>query len=338
MNHEPTGVTSALRRRVYGLLESTEPTPVAKAVRLFIGLVILANVIAVIAESYENVYSVHGAALEAFNVVSVIAFTIEYALRLWASAENPRFAGANPWRARWAYFKSGMGLVDLVAIAPFYLGFLIPWDLRQLRALRLLRLLKLMRSFSGLDIFYSVLRSQVPNLVGTTLVILILLVFSSSMMYAIEGRADAESAGNGSQSVMAAESEAAPNEFTSIGRAMWWSVVTMTSVGYGDVVPRTRLGRFVGSVIMLLGVGLVALPAAILAGKFSDELGVRRDRVAKQAFDYLRDGELNRAELDQLEKRGKQEGLSVDEIEEIKESARGSVSDSRVCPRCGYSG
>jgi voltage-gated potassium channel len=337
MNHEPTGVKAAIRQRVYALLESTDPTPVAKAVRLFIGLVILANVIAVIVESDESVYRVYGTALEIFNVVSVLGFTVEYALRLWASAENPRFAGASPWRARWAYFKSGMGLIDLAAIAPFYLGFLIPWDLRQLRALRLLRLLKLMRSFSGLDIFYSVLRSQVPNLVGTTLVIVILLVFSSSLMYAIEGSADVESIGIATQSVMPAELEAAPNEFTSIGRAMWWSVVTVTSVGYGDVVPRTRLGRLVGSIIMLLGVGLVAMPAAILAGKFSDELGVRRDRVTKQAFDYFRDGELDKAELDQLEERGKQEGLSVDEIEEIKESARGTVDGSRICPRCGYS-
>lgn len=263
-----------------------------------------------------------------------LGFTIEYGLRLWASAENPRFAGASPWRARWAYFKSGLGLIDLAAIAPFYLGFLIPWDLRQLRAFRLLRLLKLMRSFSSLDVFYSVFRSQVPNLVGSTLVIVILLVFSSSLMYAIEGNANVEEVSNTTQSVVQAE----PDEFSSISRAMWWSVVTLTSVGYGDVGPRTTWGKLVGSVMMLLGVGLVALPAAILAGKFSDELGLRRNKVTKQAFEYLRDGKIDEEEHDELEKRGKQEGFSIDEIEEIKKSARESVSGSRICPRCGHIG
>lgn len=338
MNQEPTGVKSAFRHRVYCLLESAEPTPVAKVVRLIIGLVILANVIAVIAESHESFYLVHASSLEIFNIVSVIGFTIEYGLRLWASAEDPRFAGASPWWARWAYFKSGMGLVDLAAIAPFYLGFLIPWDLRQLRAFRLLRLLKLMRSFSSLDVFYSVFRSQVPNLVGSTLVIVILLVFTSSLMYAIEGNANVEEIGNTTQSVMQAESDSAADEFSSISRAMWWSVVTLTSVGYGDVVPRTTWGKLVGSIVMLLGVGLVALPAAILAGKFSDELGQRRNKVAKQAFEYLRDGEMDEEERDKLEKRGKQEGFSIDEIEEIKRSASESVGGSRICPRCGHIG
>jgi len=338
MNQEPTGVKSALRQRVYCLLESPDPTPVAKVVRLIIGLVILANVIAVIAESHESFYLLHASSLKIFNVVSVIGFTVEYGLRLWASAENPQFEGASPWRGRWAYFKSGLGLIDLAAIAPFYLGFLIPWDLRQLRAFRLLRLLKLMRSFSSLDVFYSVFRSQVPNLLGSTLVIVILLVFSSSLMYAIEGNVNVQEVGNTPHSVMRNELQAVPDEFSSISRAMWWSVVTLTSVGYGDVVPRTTAGKLLASVIMLLGVGLVALPAAILAGKFSDELGQRRNKVTKQAFEYLRDGKMDEEEHDELEKRGKREGFSVDEIEEIKRSASESFSDSRACPRCGYVG
>lgn len=273
------------------------------------------NVIAVVLESYDSLYSVHRVALEWFEIVSVLLFTVEYGLRVWASAEDPQFEGADPWRGRWTYLRSGMGIVDLVAIAPFYLGFIFTLDLRQLRAFRLLRLLKLSRSFASLNIFSHVFRSQIPNLVAATLVILILLILSSSLMYAVESDAD---------------------QFDDITEAMWWSVVTLTTVGYGDVIPSTPLGKLLGGLIMLLGIGLVALPAAILGGKFADELVYRRMKVTTQAVELMKDGELSEDEQRELERRGHQEGFSNEEIEEIKNSVIGSDEGSSVCPKCGH--
>lgn len=134
---------------------------------------------------------------------------------------------------------------------------------------------------------------------------------------------------------------------------MYWSVVTLTSVGYGDVVPKTNVGRFVGGFIMLLGVGLVALPAAILGGRFADEIQVRRERLVRKAKEKLEDGELDKHELRELLVHGQNDGFSEDEIAAFTQSARELVEEmgddsfrssrqamdsNHVCPRCGYVG
>jgi voltage-gated potassium channel len=317
MHQVPAARVSELRSRLYHLLESTSPNQVAKWVRLVIGLLILANVVAVVLESHSEVYAAYGSVLAIFNLVSVGVFTIEFALRIWVSADNPEFAGQNRWRARAAYLR-GWGAIDFLAIAPFYLGALVTWDLRYLRALRLIRILKLSRNSRSLDVFFHVIRSQVPNLLGAALVILILLMISSTLMYSVE-------------------SDAQPEKFGNISKAMWWSIVTLTSVGYGDVVPGTPFGKVLGGLIMFLGVGLVALPAAILAGSFANELQMRRERVTRVATEYLQDGHMNSKESSVLLKRGLQEGFTREEIEEIADNARKSVSSSQVCPKCGYS-
>jgi len=320
------------RQRTYLLLEAGDLTPAATWIRSFIALVIILNVIAVILESHETVYSVHGGILEAFDIISVLFFTIEYGLRIWASAENPQFAGAGPWRGRWKYLKSGMGIVDLVAIAPFYLGFFVTLDLRHVRAFRLIRLLKLNRSFHSLDVFSTVFRSQIPNLIGAAVVILVLLVLSSSLMYAVESGA---SAGEATQYTWS-EADPGADQFANITKAMWWSVVTLTTVGYGDVIPSTVLGKTLGGFIMLLGIGLVALPAAILGGKFADELAYRRAKVTTHAIRILQDGKLDENERKELEESGQQEGFSDQEIEEIKNNAIELIEGIHVCPKCGH--
>lgn len=315
MNDPQSATKPTMRQRTFLLLRADHPTRAAIWTRSLIAIAIVLNVIAVVLESYDSFYSVHHVALDNFEIVSVLLFTVEYGLRVWASAEDPQFEGANPWRGRWSYIRSGMGIVDLVAIAPFYLGFIFTLDLRQLRAFRLLRLLKLSRSFGSLSIFSHVFRSQIPNLIAATLVILILLILSSSLMYAVESGA---------------------GQFDDIAEAMWWSVVTLTTVGYGDVIPSTPLGKLLGGFIMLLGIGLVALPAAILGGKFADELVYRRMKVTTQAADFLKDGELSENEQKELERRGHQEGFSDEEIEDIKNSVIGSDEGSSVCPNCGH--
>jgi voltage-gated potassium channel len=308
----------AVRRRVYQLLEADNPTPVANAIRAFIGILIVTNVIAIYLQSHESVKLAYEEPLKTFNIVSVIAFTIEYLVRLWASVENPEYEGKSSWRARRAYACSFMGVVDFLAIAPFYFGWLFKLDLRYLRALRLLRLFKLIRYFRSLEVFYSVFRSQVPNLLGATLVVFMLVIMSAMMMYTAESQG------------------ACAEKFENASKAIWWAVVTLTSVGYGDVYPCTTIGKVLGGFMMLLGVGLVALPAAILAGKFADELQVRREDVTQLAAKFLQDGIIDTPEEKQLLERGQKEGFSQKEIEEFAARARVSFEDSRACPKCGY--
>ena len=309
--------TLGWRIRIYDLLESDEATSAARLLRLFIGLLILANVVAVVAGSHSDFYKAYRKSLDVFNAMSVALFTIEYLLRVWVSVESPRFANTSPLRARFDYICSGWGIIDLAAIAPFYLGSIVPFDSRVLRALRLLRLLKLSRHFKSLEIFWHVIRTQIPILLGATLVTLILLMFSSTLMYLIE-------------------SSQQPKAFGNISKAMWWSIVTLTSVGYGDVVPLTSVGKMIGGFIMFLGVGLVALPAAILAGKFADELQIRRERIERLVTEYLQDGKLDEYEGKTLLERGRHEGLTEEQTKEIADRIHGSVGKVQACPRCGY--
>jgi len=332
MNDPQNAADRTIRQRTYLLLRADNPTPAAVWTRAMIAVVIVLNVIAVVLESHESFYFLHREALGLFEIASVLLFTVEYGLRIWSSAEDPQFAGANPWQARWKYLRSGMGIVDLLAIAPFYLGFLVTLDLRQLRAFRLLRLLKLSRSFASLNVFTYVFRSQIPNLVAAALVILILLILSSSLMYAVESGSGATQGTEFSQ----VDAPPADGQFNDITQAMWWSVVTLTTVGYGDVIPVTPLGKLLGGFIMLLGIGLVALPAAILGGKFADELGRRRIKVTTEAVELASDGKLDEQDEIRLESRGHREGLSSEEIEEIKKTAMQSVENLQVCPNCGF--
>lgn len=147
-----------------------------------------------------------------------------------------------------------MAVVDLLAIAPFYLGHWFSGDLRflwALRLFRLLRVLKLGRYSSSLAMMGKVLRLKSSDLLATIFALTILMILSASIMYH-------------------AEFEAQPDKFSSIPASLWWAVATLTTVGYGDIYPITVLGKFAASVIAVLGIGLFALPAGILADGFSE--------------------------------------------------------------------
>jgi len=158
-----------------------------------------------------------------------------------------------------------MALVDLLAILPFYLPMLLPIDLRFLRALRLMRLFRLLkmgRYVKSLRLMRHVLARRKEELLITLFSVLLLLVLSSSLMYFIER-------------------EAQPDKFASIPAAMWWGIATLTTIGYGDMYPVTALGKILGGFIALLGIGLFALPAGILASGFAAEIQ-QRDHPGKR--------------------------------------------------------
>ncbi len=311
--------SGSLRHRIYlGLEIGLAGRGPVRWLHGFIILLILANVAAVVLESYPPYAEAFSRPFWWFELFSVAVFTAEYAARLWSVVEAPRYRKLTPAMARVRYAFSPMALIDLAAILPFYLAFLVPVDLRFLRVLRLLRLLKLTHYFPGLDVFLHVLRVQLPSLLAASIVMLVLILFSACLMFILE---------HGAQ----------PEEFSSVGASIWWSVVTLTTVGYGDVTPVTPLGKILGAVIMLLGVGTVALPAAMLAGRFSEEIQTRRGQLEGLIAEMIDDGKLETSERDEIDRVGRELGIPAETVQQIVSNQRSRLKTGTVCPHCGKS-
>lgn len=243
------------RREVNDLLEvGGDAHPAGRLVNAFIIVLIILNAIAFAADTVPALAERYAVQFEAFNVFSVIVFTIEYVLRVWSSVEIPMLSRLPRWQARLRFATRPMMIIDLLAFFPWYLHWMYPMDLRVLRLFRLFRLLKLVRYSPALQTLGRVIADEYRALLGALLVILVLLLFSATAMYYLER-------------------EAQPDKFGSIPDAAWWALATLTTVGYGDVVPVTPWGKLLGGVVMLLGVGMIALPVAIIATGFSQESG-----------------------------------------------------------------
>lgn len=306
----------ALRQDVYQLLEAPDRTyPGARLVDLGLIVLILLNLVAIVLESVPKVGHAWGAAFRGFEVFSVAVFTVEYLLRLWSSPENPRFTAHDSLgSARLRYLATPLAIVDLLAILPFYLPFLLGVDLRFLRALRLLRVFKLTRYFSAMGVLLDVLREEARAFGAAIFVLLVIMMMASSAMYLFEH-------------------EAQPEAFGSIPAAMWWAVATLTTVGYGDVTPITVGGKIFGACITVIGIGMVALPAGILASGFSDHLHARKRRYRDRVEVAIADGRLSRLEQRQLEVAREQLALSERDAEDILDEVQQPTARG-VCPCC----
>jgi voltage-gated potassium channel len=244
-----------LKERVYKILE---PHPGDRLSRrlldVFLVILILLNVAAVMLETVHELWASYHAVFRAFEIFSVVVFTVEYILRVSCCTVEIRYRSSIMGRLR--YMATPMAMIDLLAVLPFYLAIMFGLDLRVMRIIRLVRLfrmLKLVRYSKALRTLANVLKSKKEELAVTLFAAAVLLVFASSLMYYIER-------------------ENQPEVFSSIPATLWWGIVTLTTVGYGDMHPSTPMGKVLGGVIALLGVGIVALPAGILAGGFAEEL------------------------------------------------------------------
>ncbi|MDP3765775.1 MAG: ion transporter [Nanoarchaeota archaeon] len=247
-----------VKSRIFEILEASASDFHSRVFVLFIMTLISLNVIAVILETVENLSFQYSYFFTMFEVFSVAVFTIEYLLRIWTCTADKRFE--NPITGRSRFVVTPLAIVDLIAVLPFYLPLIFPFDLRFIRVLRLFRLfrlLKMARYSESLRTLGNVFKAKKEELFITLFAVLILLIFASSLMYSIEH-------------------EAQPQAFSSIPNAMWWGVVTLATVGYGDVYPITPIGKFLGAIISLLGIGMFALPAGIIASGFAEELRRKR--------------------------------------------------------------
>jgi voltage-gated potassium channel len=253
------------RRHVWELLELTSDGESGGFhwdwVDISLATLICLNVLAVILQSVRSLDAAYHTLFAGFEVFSVAVFTVEYLARLWACTADPRYA--SPVRGRLTYLRSFFALVDLMAVAPFYLMLALPMGVldlrfvRVIRLLRLLRILKLGRYSEAAHSLGNVFRAKRHDLMVALSAVGIALIFASSLMYN-------------------AENAAQPDKFSSIPASMWWGISTLTTVGYGDLAPVTTLGKILAGLIQILGVALFGLPMGILAAGYQDEARRRR--------------------------------------------------------------
>lgn len=240
-----------VKYRVYEIIEQGKPGDTSSLVfDWFIIVLIILNIIGFIIGTLPGISFFR--LLVIFEFFSVIIFTIEYILRIWTANCNPLFR--HPVYGRLRYVCSMFSLIDFAAILPFYLmitvGSVI--DLRFIRIFRLfrlLRVLKLGRYSMSLRVLGQVFKEKLSDLVISVSIVLVLIILSASILYYVEHPVQ-------------------PESFSSIPESMWWAICTLTTIGYGDIVPLTILGRFVTAMISILSIGIVALPAAILVSGY----------------------------------------------------------------------
>jgi len=247
-----------MKKAIFEIIQPAEDGNIASRVfDLFIMALIFISVASVFISTFD-ISSRTGWFLKRVEEVALVIFTVEYLLRFWtADLLHPRLS---PWRARLRYAGSGMALIDLVAILPFYLPMFIPVNMVGIRAFRLVRLLrifKLNRYSEALSSVGEVFRKKGREIFASMFFVLILLVIASLLIYY-------------------AEHDAQPDKFANAFSGVWWAVATLTTVGYGDIYPVTGLGRFLGGIIALTGIGLVAVPTGIISAGFVELLEKKR--------------------------------------------------------------
>ena len=260
----------SLKEKVFQLIEKESDGHKlwGKVFDTSIMVLIILSIIQIILESFQNINRSYGDFFRYFEIFTVIIFTAEYLLRVWVA--DLKYPELSKGKARLKFILSPMGMIDLVAILPFYLPFIFKFDLRFIRILRVVRLLrifKLNRYTRALTLVGSIFYEKRSELGLTILVTFILLLISSTIMYNLEN-------------------EVQPNKFPDILSTFWWAIATLTTVGYGDVFPVTAMGKIISGVIALLGIGLVALPTGIISAGFIEKMEANKEEDSKASSSY----------------------------------------------------
>jgi voltage-gated potassium channel len=252
------------RQKVHALMFASDKKQegLPLMIDLFLIFWIAISTLSIVLESVDSIRTNFEIHFFILDTIAFCLFTVEYALRMYASAEND---SANPMGARWKFGTSFSGLIDLVSILPFILEILFSQliDLRFLRIVRLVRLLKLSRYNKSTSTLFLVIRRELPVLAASSFIMMMLVFITAAMGYLLE---------RGAQ----------PDKFEDIPTSMYWAVVTLASVGYGDITPVTPAGRLLTVLLALVGIGVFAIPAAIMSSAFTDQLRVEREEALKE--------------------------------------------------------
>ncbi|HLH11242.1 MAG TPA: ion transporter [Methylovirgula sp.] len=255
--------STSLRRRLSALFDDDAPqTRTTRIFNALLAALIIVNVAAVILESVEPIRAHNARLFTLIETCATTIFAIEYVLRLWTSVDFRSGRFHSPLWGRLTYARGFFPLIDLIAVLPAVLGLIGAGDLRVLRLLRLLRMIKLTRHSTTFALLWAVLREEAQAIGALIFVLVLTLTIGGALMYMLEGAAQ-------------------PNVFTSIPAAMWWAIETITTVGYGDIVPVTLAGRILGGIISVMGIGALALFSGLITAGYLNQLRLRREQRAK---------------------------------------------------------
>ncbi len=250
-----------MKQKIYSIIkEDGEKNKLNRWFNLLIISLIILSVLEIILESYPSLNIKYKNKFYLFESIAVSIFTIEYLLRVWTA--DLLYPQLNSFNARIKFIFSPLGIIDLLAIIPFFLPFIFKFDLRFIRILRITRLLmifKLNRHTKVLHLLGSIFKEKWSELSITIFVTFILILISSTLMYYVEH-------------------DIQPDKFPNIISTCWWSIATLTTIGYGDVIPITGWGKLLSGIIALLGIGLVALPTGILSAAFIEKMEEEKER------------------------------------------------------------
>jgi voltage-gated potassium channel len=251
------GARAALRQKLYEVLEDEEwPHPASRWVYNVLAALIVVSVAAAVLDTVPSIRSGWNLWLTLVEYVCVLLFTLEYVARVWVCVEDRAGRYDHPLWGRLRYIATPMAVIDLLAILPTYLALILPGDFLLLRTLRILRILKITRYSPALATFEIVLVNERRSLAAAGTILAVALLLAAGALHHAEG-------------------DVQPEAFGSIPNAMWWAIITLTTVGYGDVVPVTALGRVLAGFVAVIGIGMFALPTAILGAGFAYELQKR---------------------------------------------------------------
>jgi voltage-gated potassium channel Kch len=282
----------------------------------FIVIWVIVSVLAVILESVHGIHYLLNLEFIVLDAIAVGIFTLEYCLRMYCCVEEPGYKRAVTGRLKMA--KSTSSIIDILAIAPFFLEVFLHHliDLRFMRVFRLLRLLKLSRYTGATQSLSKVIVREWPVMAASAFIMLLLVVMTASLGYLFEH-------------------EAQPDKFENIPQAIYWAVITLASVGYGDISPITPAGRAMTIVLALIGIGIFAIPAALLSSAFSDQLKRDRESLVNTIYEMLADGHLDQKEIEYIRAESKRLHLTDEEIRLLIDKAnreRELMEDVSVLP------
>lgn len=288
-----------VRQKVFAMLHPTATSgPLHRYIDNFVVFAVLLSVVSIVLETVPLIHGLWHAQFHVLEQITVVLFSLEYLGRVYSCCENPNYT--HPIRGRLKYMRSIGALIDLVAILPFYLGLFLfnTFDLRFMRVFRLSRLLKLTRYTGTLNTLFKAVHRERRVLFASAFMMVLLVVLTASLGYELEHTAQ-------------------PDKFESIPDSMYWAVITLASVGYGDISPITPWGRAMTAVISLLGIGIFAIPAGLMASAFTDQLRIDRETFESEFREALAKGLFSSHDRQALNAEAERLHLTPEDVQRI---------------------